>query len=426
MAARKRELIEPDAGDTRSVRRDGHGRFGEVDVVGRSLGQDLRAEARAISHRGQGDRGDRTEPGSRTGRRGARAGPRPFGEAVRLRYSSDTQSGISRRRAGRGFTYVAPDGSRIHDPEALARIRGLAVPPAWTDVWICADPTGHLQATGRDARRRKQYRYHPTYRRRRERAKFDRLAEFGRALPRIRRRVDADLGQQGLPRSKVLAAITRLLELSLIRVGNEEYARLNRSFGLTTLRGRHVRVDGRSLRFRFPGKSGRVVEVGIADRRLARIIDRCQELPGQDLFRYIGEDDEAHPIASEDVNDYLREISGLDVTAKTFRTWAATVLACRALRSVEKPDMRHPARRQVVAAMRDVAGRLGNTPAVVRQSYVHPAVLDAFLDGSLTGDGGTGSVPATGGTAGAPALTRRDELAVLRILDHRPGSRRHS
>jgi DNA topoisomerase I len=239
--------------------------------------------------------------------------------------------------------------------------------------------------------------------------------------------VDADLAQSGLPRSKVLAAITRLLELSLIRVGNEEYARLNRSFGLTTLRGRHVRVDGQSLRFRFPGKSGRVVEVGLIDRRLARVVARCQELPGQDLFQYIGDDDEAHPIASDDVNDYLHEVAGCDVTAKTFRTWAATALACRALRGLGEPESRHLARRQVVAAMRDVAARLGNTPAVVRQSYVHPAVLDAFLDGSLGADGrANGSMTAAGEPVGAPALTRRDELAVLRIIDRRRSPRRHS
>jgi DNA topoisomerase-1 len=364
---------------------------------------------------------------TRPKRREARAGARPASEAVRLRFSSDAQPGIRRRRAGRGFRYAAGDGSRVRDSQTLARIRALAVPPAWTDVWICADPAGHLQATGRDARGRKQYRYHEAYRRRRERAKFDRLVEFGRALPRIRRRVDTDLAQPGLPRTKVLAAITRLLELSLIRVGNEEYARLNRSFGLTTLRGRHVRVDGQSLRFRFPGKSGRVVEVGLSDRRLARVISRCQELPGQDLFQYLGDDDKAHSIASEDVNDYLRDVARCDVTAKTFRTWAATALAWRALRSVAGLDSRQFARRHVVAAMRDVAGRLGNTPAVVRKSYVHPSVLDAFLDGSLDADGGGGgSLMAARGSGGAPALTRRDELAVLRLLDHRRGSRRHS
>jgi DNA topoisomerase I len=309
----------------------------------------------------------------------------------------------------------------------VARIRRLAIPPAWTDVWICPDASGHLQATGRDARGRKQYRYHSVYRRRQDQAKFDRLVEFGRALPRIRRRVDADLSRPGLSRSKVLAALTRLLELTLIRVGNEEYARLNRSFGLTTLRDRHVQVDGPRLRFRFRGKSGSAVEVGFSDRRVARVVARCQELPGQELFQYVGDDGESHPIASEDVNEYLREIAGCDVTAKTFRTWAATALACRALRGVEQDDREHMARRQVVAAMRDVANRLGNTPTVVRQSYVHPAVLDAFLDGTLAG--GAGSSPAASSEdslADRPALTRRDELALLRVLGHRIGGRRNS
>jgi DNA topoisomerase-1 len=362
-----------------------------------------------------------------TGPPGRRSGRLPASESGRLRYYSDAQAGIERRRAGRGFRYLTSEGGSIRDGQTLARIKTLAVPPAWTDVWICPDPSGHLQATGRDARGRKQYRYHPLYRRRRERAKFDRLVEFGRALPRIRRRVRADLSQSGLPRSKVLAAVIRLLELTLIRVGNEEYARLNRSFGLTTLRGRHVRVEGPRLRFRFRGKSGSAVEVGLSDRRIARVVARCQELPGQELFQYVGDDGESRPIASEDVNDYLREASGLDVTAKTFRTWAATVLACRALSRVEQDDRQHMARRQVVAAMRDVAIRLGNTPAVVRQSYVHPAVLDAFLDGTLTeGAGRSRAASSEDGPADQPVLTRRDELALLRVLEQRIGGRRNS
>jgi DNA topoisomerase I len=358
---------------------------------------------------------------------GRRNGTSPANERGRLRYYSDAQAGIARRRAGPGFRYLTSDGRPVRDPHTLARIKRLAVPPAWTDVWICPDPSGHLQATGRDARGRKQYRYHPLYRRRRERAKFDRLVEFGRALPRIRRRIMADLSQSGLPRSKVLAAVIRLLDLTLIRVGNEEYARLNRSFGLTTLRGRHVKVEGPRLRFRFRGKSGSVVEVGLSDRRIARVVARCQELPGQELFQYVGEDGESRPIASEDVNDYLREASGLDVTAKTFRTWAATVLACRALSHVGQDDRQHMARRQVVVAMREVASRLGNTPAVVRQSYVHPAVLDAFLDGTLPG--GAGRSPAASSEdspADQPDLTRRDELALLRVLEQRTRGPRNS
>jgi DNA topoisomerase-1 len=358
---------------------------------------------------------------------GRSSGTSPASESGRLRYYADAQAGITRRRAGRGFRYLTPDGRPVRDPHTLAWIKSLAVPPAWTDVWICPDPFGHLQATGRDARGRKQYRYHPLYRQRRERAKFDRLVEFGRALPRIRRRIKADLSQSGLPRSKVLAAVIRLLELTLIRVGNEEYARLNRSFGLTTLRGRHVRVEGPRLRFRFRGKSGSAVEVDLSDRRIARVVARCQELPGQELFQYVDDGDESHPIASEDVNDYLREVSGLDVTAKTFRTWAATVLACRALSRVEQDDRQQMARRQVVAAMRDVASRLGNTPAVVRQSYVHPAVLDAFLDGTLSGDGGSSPAASSEDSlAVRPVLTRRDELALLRVIEHRTHGRRNS
>jgi DNA topoisomerase I len=360
---------------------------------------------------------------------GRTSGRHPASESGRLRYSSDAQAGITRRRAGRGFRYLTSEGRPVRDAETLARIKSLAVPPAWTDVWICPDPSGHLQATGRDARGRKQYRYHSLYRRRRERAKFGQLVEFGRALPRIRRRVKADLSRPGLPRSKVLAAVIRLLELTLIRVGNEEYARLNRSFGLTTLRGRHVEVEGPRLRFRFRGKSGSAVEVDLSDRRIATVVARCQELPGQDLFQYVGDDGESHPIASEDVNDYLRDVSGLDVTAKTFRTWAATVLACRALSLLGQDDRQQMARRQVVAAMRDVASRLGNTPAVVRQSYVHPAVLDAFLDGSLPGGAGSSpSVSSEGGPAPADqrVLTRRDELALLRVLEHRSGGRGNS
>jgi DNA topoisomerase-1 len=375
----------------------------------------------------------RTE-GRATGVNGATdaTGPGPrnesaASESARLRFYADAQAGIARRRAGRGFRYLTSEGRPVRDPQTLARIKSLAIPPAWADVWICPDPSGHLQATGRDARGRKQYRYHQLFRRRRERAKFDRLVEFGRALPRIRRRVDADLSQPGLPRSKVLAAVIRLLELTLIRVGNEEYARLNRSFGLTTLRGRHVLVEGSRVRFRFRGKSGSAVEVGLIDRRIARVVARCQELPGQELFQYVGDDGEGRPIASEDVNDYLREASGRDVTAKTFRTWAATVLACRALSRVEQDDRQHMAKRQVVAAMRDVASRLGNTPAVVRQSYVHPAVMDAFLDGSLAeAAGGAPARSRDGSPVDQPVLTRRDELALLRVLEHRTGGRRNS
>jgi DNA topoisomerase I len=305
--------------------------------------------------------------------------------AAGLRYSTDARPGISRRRAGKGFSYRAADGSPIRDPEVLARIRALAVPPAWTDVWICPYPTGHLQATGRDARGRKQYRYHAQWRAGRDEAKFERLLDFAKVLPRIRRRCDKDLSRPGLPREQVLAAVVRLLELTLIRVGNDEYARLNRSFGLTTMKGRQARVAGTAVVFRFAGKSGRRHEVGLRDRRLATVIRRCQDLPGQELFGYVGPDGEVHDIASDDVNAYLREISGADVTAKDFRTWAGTVLAYRALLALAAADDQRGAKKNVVLAVEETARHLGNTPAVARQSYVHPAVVDAYLDGSFRG-----------------------------------------
>jgi DNA topoisomerase-1 len=332
-----------------------------------------------------------------------------------LRHASDRRPGITRRRAGRGFAYRDPDGKTIHDQDVLARIRGLAVPPAWTDVWICPAPNGYLQATGRDARGRKQYRYHKRYRNRRDAAKYERLIAFASALPRIREKVDDDLGRPGLDREKVVAAIVRLLELTLIRVGNDEYARLNRSFGLTTLHDRHASVRGSSLRFRFRGKSGRLHEVGLRDRRLAAIVRRCQDLPGQELFQYVGEDGEPVDIASDDVNEYLRAIAP-DVTAKDFRTWAGTVLAYRALRALDPPESDRQATRNVVAAIREAADLLGNTPAVCRRAYVHPVVVEAYLDGRLRGallqageDDGTSPT----------ATTTREEKAVVSLLRRR-------
>ena len=332
-----------------------------------------------------------------------------------LRHTSDRRPGITRRRAGRGFLYRDADGRTIRDPEVLARVRALAVPPAWTDVWICPAPNGYLQATGRDARGRKQYRYHKRYRNRREAAKYERLIAFASALPKIRARVDDDLARNGLDREKVLAAIVRLLELTLIRVGNDEYARLNRSFGLTTLRDRHASVRGSSVRFRFRGKSGRLHEVGLRDRRLAAIVRRCQDLPGQELFQYVGEDGEPVDIASDDVNDYLRSIAP-EVTAKDFRTWAGTVLAYRALRALDPPESDRQATRNVVAAIRETAGLLGNTPAVCRKAYVHPVVVEAYLDGRLRGallqaveDDGTSPME----------TTPREEKAVVNLLRRR-------
>jgi len=329
---------------------------------------------------------------------------RASARAAGLRYASDARPGITRRRAGRGFSYRDADGRPIRDPATVERIRRLAIPPAWTDVWICPAPSGHLQATGRDARGRKQYRYHARWRAGRDDAKFERLIEFARVLPRIRARVERDLARPGLAREKVLAAVVRLLEMTLIRVGNEEYARLNRSFGLTTLRARHARVTGPAIRFRFRGKSGRRHEVGLRDRRLAAVIRRCQDLPGQELFQYVDPDGVAHDIASEDVNDYLREVSRAEVTAKDFRTWAGTVLAYRALRAAARETDEVAARHAVVAAVRRTADQLGNTPAVARRSYVHPAVLEAYLDGDIP------SRRTTGATTGAPG--RADGLSA--------------
>jgi DNA topoisomerase I len=308
---------------------------------------------------------------------------RAAAQTAGLRYSSDNRPGLSRRRAGRGFSYRRPDGMIVRDTAVRRRIRALAIPPAWSDVWICLDPAGHLQATGRDARGRKQYRYHARWRTGRDRAKFERLIDFAAALPAIRSRCDEDLARPGLPREKILAAVVRLLEMTLIRVGNDEYARLNRSFGLTTLRGRHARVEGYAIRFRFRGKSGRQHEVGLRDRRLASIVSRCQDLPGQELFAYVDAAGGVHDVGSSDVNDYLREIAGADVTAKEFRTWAGTVLAYRALRALAPGSDDREVRHNVVEAMRLTADRLGNTPAVARRSYVHPAILDAYLDGSI-------------------------------------------
>jgi DNA topoisomerase-1 len=307
--------------------------------------------------------------------------PRRSARLAGLRYVSDTMPGIARKRAGRGFVYANPDGRRVDDPETLARIRSLAIPPAWTDVWICPVSRGHLQATGRDVRGRKQYRYHAKWREARDETKFDRMIAFGEALPRIRQRVEADLVLPGLPRERVLATIVRLLETTLIRVGNQEYARENRSFGLTTLRDKHVEVEGSEIRFQFKGKSGKDHDVGVRDRRLARIVKRCQDIPGYELFQYIDEDGDRKTIDSEDVNEYLREISDENFTAKDYRTWAGTVLAALALQEFESFDSEAQGKRNVVRAIESVAKLLGNTPTVCRKCYVHPAIIENYLDG---------------------------------------------
>ncbi|HET7169798.1 MAG TPA: hypothetical protein VFI69_11420 [Candidatus Limnocylindrales bacterium] len=349
--------------------------------------------------------------------------PRDAARAAGLRYTTDARPGFTRRRAGRGFAYLDIDGRPIRDPEVRARIAALAIPPAWTDVWISPSPNGHLQASGRDARGRKQYRYHADWSRRRGADKFDRMLAFAKALPAIRARCEADLARPGLPREKVVAAIVRLLETTLIRVGNEAYARENRSFGLTTLRTRHARIEGTAIRFRFRGKSGLLHEVGLRDRRLAALVRRCQELPGQELFQYLDDDGVPRDVASDDVNDYLREASGGDFTAKDFRTWAGTVLAYRALRALQPEDHAPAAKRNVVEAIRTTADRLGNTPAVARGSYVHPAILEAYLEGTLGG-----ALVEVAEEQERPPLGADpdEEAAVIRLLRQRQrqGSRR--
>jgi DNA topoisomerase I len=304
-------------------------------------------------------------------------------EAAGLRYVTDSMPGITRRRTGKGFSYRDPRGRVITERKELARLRRLAIPPAWTDVWICAHARGHLQATGRDARGRKQYRYHEEWRQIRDAHKFDRILIFAQALPQIRARVDADLRRSGLPRERVLATVVRLLETTLIRVGNAEYARDNKSFGLTTIRHHHVEVNGSTIAFEFRGKSGKMHKVSTRDRRLARIVRACHELPGQELFKYIDEAGERRDVDSADVNAYLQEISGEPFTAKDFRTWAGTVLASLALSEFESFDTQAAAKRNITRAIEQVANNLGNTIAVCRKSYIHPAILDSYLDGSL-------------------------------------------
>lgn len=303
--------------------------------------------------------------------------------AAHLRYVSDRRPGIRRVRTPKGFRYVAPDGSRITDEETISRIQKLAVPPAYEDVWICPDPNGHLQAAGRDARGRKQYRYHTRWRAVRDESKYAKMLIFGQVLPRIRERVELDLGLKGLPRERVLAAIVKLLERTMMRVGNEEYAKANRSYGLTTLRNRHVKVEGGKLHIDFRGKHGIEHHIDLQDRRMARIVKRLQELPGQELFEFMDEEGVRHSISSEDVNDYLREISGEDITAKDFRTWAGTNLAVVALKELEAFDSAAKAKKNVVRAVEAVSQILGNTPSICRKCYIHPAIFDGYLDGSL-------------------------------------------
>ncbi|MHA6235294.1 DNA topoisomerase IB [Pseudomonas fluorescens group sp. PF-69] len=299
-----------------------------------------------------------------------------------LHYVDDTQPGIRRKKQRGKFCYFDPAGQRITDPDEIRRINALAVPPAYTDVWICADPRGHLQATGRDARGRKQYRYHPRWREVRDLDKYSRLRDFGLALPKLRKRLEALLAAPGFSRDKVMATVITLLDATLIRVGNTQYARDNRSYGLTTLRNRHVEINGSAILFQFRGKSGVEHQITVKDRRLARIIKRCQEIPGQNLFQYLDENGERHSITSSDVNAYLQTLTGADFTAKDYRTWAGSALALAVLRELQwQPESE--AKRHVVEMVKNVARQLGNTPAVCRKCYIHPAVLEGFVLGTL-------------------------------------------
>jgi len=309
--------------------------------------------------------------------------PEAAAEEAGLRYVSDESPGYTRQRRGKKFVYFDTEGKEIRDETRILRLNRLAIPPAYTDVWICPSPNGHLQATGRDARRRKQYRYHERWREVRDENKYERMVVFAQTLPKIRRRVNRDLKRRGLPREKVLATVVQLLERTFIRVGNEEYAKENQSFGLTTMRNRHVEVKGSKLRFRFRGKSGQEHDIDTEDRRVARIIRKLQDLPGQDVFQYLDDEGERRQVTSEDVNQYLREITGEDFTAKDFRTWAGTVMAAIALQAQEAFENESQAKKNVKAAVSAVAKMLGNTPAVCRKCYVHPAVLETYLDGNL-------------------------------------------
>jgi len=322
--------------------------------------------------------------------------------ALGLRFSSDAEKGLARRGEPGKFEYADASGKKCADGPTLERIRKLAIPPAWTKVWICADERGHLQATGRDARGRKQYRYHAAWRETREADKFDQLEAFAEALPSIRRRVRADLARAGLPRPKVLAAIVQLLESTCIRIGNERYAEENESFGLTTMRNRHVRVKGGRVEFRFRGKSGKFHDIFVDDPRVARIVARCRDLPGQELFQYLDEGDEVQSISSSDVNDYLKEVSGRDITTKNFRTWAGSVFVAAELVRAEPPVNTAC----MSAAIKEAAARLGNTPAICRKSYVHPRVLDPA----------TWIAPGRRTASRPPRGLRADEAALLRIL----------
>jgi DNA topoisomerase I len=351
------------------------------------------------------------------------ANPKEAAKHAGLRYVTDSQPGLARRRSGRSFRYFTADGKPLRDPDILERIRSLVIPPAWKDVWICPNANGHLQATGRDARGRKQSRYHPRWREVRDETKYERMVSFGAALPAIRKHVDRDIVQPGLPQTKILATIVRLMETTSIRVGNEEYARSNHSYGLTTMRNRHARINGSMIKFSFEGKSGVKHVVDLRDRRLAKIIQRCQDIPGHELFQYVDEAGEHHTIDSADVNEYLRGISGDDFTAKDFRTWTGTVTACRLLRDLEPFATESQGKKNIVEVIKLVAACLGNTPSVCRKCYVHPVVLEFYLNGSMPT---IYSRRISHSLSQACAGLQRAERDLLRLLDHHLKSNRRA
>ncbi|MEX0762447.1 MAG: DNA topoisomerase IB [Dehalococcoidia bacterium] len=304
-------------------------------------------------------------------------------ESAGLVYTSDDEPGIRRVRRGKGFSYYDPAENLVQDSRVLSRIKSLVIPPAWTDVWICMEPNGHLQATGRDAKGRKQYRYHNRWRETRDQDKYCGLPAFGESLPGIREKVELAMSQRGLPREKVIATVVALLDRGLIRVGNASYARENNSFGLTTMRDRHVEVSTTRVKFEFRGKRGIEQVVDISDRKLARVVKQCRDLPGYELFQYVDDDGQRRTVESADVNSYLREVTGLDFTAKDFRTWGGTVLALAALRRIGGFSTKREAQSNIVSAIDEVAAQLGNTRAICRKCYIHPQVIDAYMDGSL-------------------------------------------
>jgi DNA topoisomerase-1 len=374
--------------------------------------------------RGRLSETSRTRPGESSPPRPAehhRAGikhRRASAASAGLRYVTDDQGGITRKRVGTGWAYYLPDGLRITERRERKRINSLAIPPAWTQVWICPDPDGHIQATARDARGRKQYRYHPAYRDARDHSKFRHMLEFSEVLPLLRDRIEHDLRAPDHSRRQLLATVVRLLDRTLIRVGNDEYARENKSFGLTTLRRRHVRVNGETLSFTFRGKSGVEHSITLEEPRLARIIQRCQDLPGHELFQYLDAGRKRQAISSDDVNAYLRELTGRDVTAKDFRTWGGTMLAAVELRAMGLAASRREADRNILRAIDAVAERLGNTRAVCRKYYVHPELLRAYLMGV------TVPLPEVPGRRRdrrrqREAALRRDEIIVLQFLQER-------